>query len=192
MTAWLRCKWATSLASRACGKRPSAGLKTPITQTLPRESWSFALLRPASNTSAGSLDPFAQVLAHKLAAVDEVKKGTTPYYSWYSMLLGLLECRRGNHAKALDWCRHSLETSRFLSLPTATDREIIAMCLHELGENTAARSELERASSIAERGLDHGFDKWYWREWVCLRLLLHEANLLMQEESSPKSTAAPR
>ena len=90
-------------------------------------------------------------------------------------------------------CRQSIETSnKFVSLPTATDRVIIAICLHELGENTAARSELERASSLAQLGLNRGFDKWYWREWVGVRLLLHEANHLMPEEPSTKSTEALR
>ena len=153
----------------------------------------LALLRPISKTSVGGLEPFAQVLAHKLAIVDQNKKETTQYYSWYSMLLGLLEYRRGNHAKALELCRQSIEISnKFVSLPTATDRVILAICLHELGENTAARSELERASSLARLGLNRGFDKWYWHEWVGVRLLLQEATHLMPEESPTKSTEAPR
>jgi len=145
----------------------------------------LSLLRPVSKTTVGNLRPFARVLARKLTDTGQTKEGVASYSSWYSMLLGLLEYRDGNQAKALDLCRRSLDESGFVSLPTATDRVIMAMCFHELGDQTAARSELDRASSIAERGLNHGFDKWYWREWVCVRILLREATGLMPDASGP-------
>jgi len=150
----------------------------------------LGLLRPVSKSSASDLEPFAQVLARKLADYSQVQLGNSSTYSWNSMLLGLLEYRSGNPAKSLDWCRRSLKASEFVFLPTATDYEIEAMCHHELGDDMAARSELQRARNIAEYGLNRDSDRWFWHEWLCTRLLLREATgLLGNAPNQTNSTA---
>jgi hypothetical protein len=101
-------------------------------------------------------------------------------------LLGLLEYRRGNYAKAVDLCRRSLESCTYVNMPTATDRVVIAMSFHKLGDGATARSELGTAGSFVQRGLDRNFDSWNWREWVFARLLLQEADGLIRQAPLPE------
>jgi hypothetical protein len=106
------------------------------------------------------------------------------------MLLGLLEYRRSNYAQAMEWCRRSLDTSTFMPLPTVMDRVILAMSFHKLGDAAAARSELGQAKSPVMGGMNRGFDKWHWHEWVYARLLLQEAEGLIPQPPPPASSAA--
>jgi serine/threonine protein kinase/tetratricopeptide (TPR) repeat protein len=139
----------------------------------------IALLRPASDVSAASLEPYVQVLQRALASAGPIQEGGYTPASWDAMLLGLLEYRRGNYAKAMDCCRHSLVACTYVNMLAATDRVILAMSFHKLGEDAAARSELDKARALIQRGLDCGFDSWNWREWVYVRLLLQEADGLI-------------
>ena len=151
----------------------------------------IGLLRPIDGRATLSLEPFTGVLAKVL--VSGPQKETIPYNAWYSMLLGLFEYRCGNYTKAMDWARQSLDTATdIVALPNATDHVILAMSLHQLGNRSSARSELEQANTLHQNGFDYEFDIWHWRDWVFVRLLLKEANLVMQGESSPASTPAPR
>ena len=153
----------------------------------------ISLLRPTAGNAIATLRPFADVLAGKLRNLGESEKQTDPYIAWYSMLLGLFEYRRGNYAGAMDWAHQSLETATgIVALPNATDRVILAMSLYQLGNQTAARLELEQAKTLLQNGFDLEFDMWHWRDWVFVRILLEEASLLMPEESSPTSTTAPQ
>jgi hypothetical protein len=102
------------------------------------------------------------------------------------MLLGLLEYRRGNYAKTVDLCRRSLDSCTYVNMPTATDRVILAMSFHKLGDDATARSELDTAGSFVQRGLDRNFDSWNWREWVFARLLLQEADGLIPQAPPPE------
>jgi hypothetical protein len=36
-------------------------------------------------------------------------------------------------------------------------------------------------------GMNRGFDKWHWNEWVFARLLLEEAESLIPQAPLPKS-----
>lgn len=146
----------------------------------------MVLLRPTSDTPAASLEPFVQVLSHTVASAGRIKEGTTTPFSWDLMLLGLLEYRRSNYTNAVDWCRRSLDTSTYIALPTATDRVILAMSCHTLGDDAAAHSELSKARTLFQCGLDCGFDKWNWREWVYFRLLLQEADGLIPQAPPPE------
>ena len=105
---------------------------------------------------------------------------------------GLLEYRRANYAKAIDWCRRSLVGCTYVTMPTATDRVILAMSFHKLGDDATARPELDAARSFVQSGLDRSFDSWNWREWVLFRLLLQEAEGLIPQAPLPAPSAAPR
>ena len=145
----------------------------------------LGLLRHVSKTSAGDLEPFAQILARKLADDSQIQNGNNSSDSWNTMLLGLLEYRRGNPSKSLDWCRRSLNASEFVFLPTAIDYEIEAMCF------TSGRIWL-RSQSFSVRvihGLNSDFDRWFWHEWLCARLLLKEATDLLA--NAPNQTNSP-
>jgi tetratricopeptide (TPR) repeat protein len=146
----------------------------------------IVLLRPTSDTPATSLDPFVEVLSRTVAGAGQIKAGTTTPSSWDLMVLGLLDYRRGNYAKAMDLCRRSLETCTYVANPTVQDHVIRAMSFHKLGDDASARSELDGASSLVQNGLNIGFDKWNWREWVFARLLLQEADGLIPQAPPPE------
>jgi tetratricopeptide (TPR) repeat protein len=152
----------------------------------------LSLLRPLGETPAGALAPFVQVLERTVARAGPIKKGTTTSVAWDLMLLGLLEYRRGNYSQAMEWCRRSLDTSTFMPLPTVMDRVILAMCFHKLGDAAAARSELGQAKSPVMGGMNRGFDKWHWHDWVFARLLLQEAEGLIPQPPLPAASAAPQ
>jgi tetratricopeptide (TPR) repeat protein len=145
----------------------------------------MALLLPTDDASPSELQPFAEVLERAAASAGPIKEGTTTPAGWNLMLLGLFEYRRGNYAKAIDWCRHSLGTSTYIAMPTVTDRAILAMSFHKLGDDSAARLEFERATGLVEGGLNLGIDTWHWRDWVIARLLLQEAEALIPQAAVP-------
>jgi hypothetical protein len=60
------------------------------------------------------------------------------------------------------------------------------MSSHQLGDDATARSELDRARSLAQSGLNWGFDKWNWGEWVFVRLLLQEAESMIPQAPLPE------
>jgi hypothetical protein len=141
----------------------------------------ISLLRPPGDISAAALEPFIQVVQRAVANAGPFQEGVVQPASWDAMLLGLLEYRRGNYAKAEDWCRRSLETCTYVALPTVQNRVILALAFHKLGDDVTARSELDRARSVIQSGLLRDFDKWNWREWVYARLLLKEASGLIPQ-----------
>jgi hypothetical protein len=150
----------------------------------------LSLLRPLGDTTAGALKPFGQALERAVASPGPIKEGTTTSAAWDLMLLGLLEYRRSNYTQAIEWCRRSRDASTFMALPTVMDRVILAMSFYKLGDAAAARSELGHGRSLVMGGMNRGFDKWHWHEWVFARLLLQEAEGLIPQPPLPAASAA--
>jgi hypothetical protein len=144
-----------------------------------------ALLLPAGDTPTASLEPFVQVLGRAEAGAGQIKEQASGDF-WDLVLLGLLEHRRGNYAKAMDLCRGSLRGCAYVPMPNALNRVVLAMSSHQLGDDATARSELDRARSLAQSGLNWGFDKWNWGEWVFVRLLLQEADSMIPQAPLPE------
>jgi len=147
------------------------------------------LLRPPG-TATSYLDPFAQDLARAVISGQPIKGPYSPA-SWDLMLLGLLEYRQGNFAKALDLCRESLGACVYDPLPSVTDGFIMAMSFHKLGDDASARLAFNRANSLVQSGILWESDKWNWREWAFARLLLQEANGLIPSLPAPVMPAVP-
>ena len=144
------------------------------------------LLRPLDSASAAALEPFAQFLERAVASAEPLKEETFVPASWDLVLLGLFECRRGNYAKALDYCQRSLVSCTYMAMPAATDRVIRAMCFSKLGDDARARSELDGAKSLVQGGLNIGHDRWNWPAWVFVRLLLQETDGLIRQAPPPE------
>jgi hypothetical protein len=144
------------------------------------------LLRPVDSTSVAALEPFAQFLERAVASAEPLKEETFVPASWDLALLGLFECRRGNYAKALDYCQRSLVSCTYMAMPAATDRVIRAMCFSKLGDDARARSELDGAKSLVQGGLNIGHDRWNWPAWVFVRLLLQETDGLIRQAPPPE------
>jgi serine/threonine protein kinase/tetratricopeptide (TPR) repeat protein len=127
-------------------------------EAVSRNVMKMALLLPTDDASASELQPFTEVLGRAVASAGPIKEGTTTPAGWNLMLLGLFDYRRGNYAKAIEWCRQSLNTSTYIAMPTVTDRAILAMSFHKLGDDSAARLEFERATGLVEGGMNFGLD----------------------------------
>jgi serine/threonine protein kinase len=142
------------------------------------------LIRPLDDRTTALLEPFAARLTRTLASGNEIPS--------YPILLGLLEYRRGDYAKAMEWANRSLPNVPYVALPNAMDRVILAMSLHQLGNRSAAALEMAHAKNLIATGFDLEFDMWHWREWICVRLLLQEAESLVSQSLPPQSGGAPR
>jgi len=142
------------------------------------------LIRLLDDRTTALLEPFAARLTRTLASGNEIPS--------YPILLGLLEYRRGDYAKAMEWANRSLPNVPYVALPNAMDRVILAMSLHQLGNRSAAALEMAHAKNLIATGFDLEFDMWHWRDWVLVRLLLREANALIPQAPLPEPNSAPR
>jgi len=137
------------------------------------------LLRPADPKLLAALDPMAQDAAAPFPG--RWNPQLYDYYDgWRSISMGLFEYRRGNFAKAVQWSRSCLGCTTDIRSRIATARVILAMSLHQLGQDDEARSELLQARNIINyrfsTPLDHGSaDRGTWHEWIIARTLLGEA-----------------
>jgi hypothetical protein len=103
------------------------------------------------------------------------------------MLLSLHSYRHGDYARAMDLARQSLARLRDgAQLPNAELSIILALSLNQLGNRSAALSELDRAESLVRTGFDLDYDVWHWRHWVLVRFLLQEAEGLIPPAPPPE------
>jgi tetratricopeptide (TPR) repeat protein len=144
------------------------------------------LMRPLDDQTAARLEPFAALLRSAL------QKQPTQNDTEFSIMLALLEFRRGNYINAMDRARQSVANVPGVALPNAMDSVIQAMSLHQLGNHSAARLELEHTKKLIETGFDLEFDMWHWRNWIFVRFLLREANALPPQGPPSELNTAPR
>jgi tetratricopeptide (TPR) repeat protein len=144
----------------------------------PWRTLEVGLLRPIDDGVAARYNDFA-------AGIAGWSRNETNDY-WGPMLLSLHSYRHGDCARAMDLARQSLARLRDgAELPKAGLSIISALCLNQLGNHSAALSELERAEILVRTGFDLDYDVWHWRHWVLVRLLLQEARGLMPQAPSP-------
>ena len=92
----------------------------------------------------------------------------------------LLEYRRGNYAKAMDWSRRCINYPDYQAARVATAHAILAMCCRQLHQMDDARSELAKAAGMTETLAATENDpgnvtQGFWYDWVSARVLLREA-----------------
>jgi hypothetical protein len=110
----------------------------------------------------------------------------------------LLEYRRGDYTKAVDWCQRCLGYAEYNAPRTATAKVILAMARYRLGRADEAQVQLAEARETIENrfrtGLDRGSGvQGFWFDWVFGRILLQEATSLMNPsaEASGQSAGMP-
>jgi len=144
------------------------------------------VMRPFDDQTAVRMETLAAQLRRALL------KQPTRNQTEYSQRLALYEYRRGNYLEAMDSARRSVANVPAVAQPNAMERVISAMSLRQNRNRSAAQLELERAKNLIETGFDLEFDMWHWRDWVIARLLLREAESLIQQTPLPTSGVAPR
>jgi serine/threonine protein kinase/tetratricopeptide (TPR) repeat protein len=135
----------------------------------------ISLLRPPDEAVLAGLAPLEKVAVRPFTSTEKNLKDDASYDAWNSMALSLLEYRRGNYAKAADLSRRSLTLVDSLTLPAPTARIILAMSLHRLGQDEAARSELQQAREVIENAFRAKLTYSNWRDWLFGRVLAGEA-----------------
>jgi tetratricopeptide (TPR) repeat protein len=142
-----------------------------------------SLLLPADEKTLASLTPIADVAAGPFTGT--WNPGLLDLYDgWRCVSMALFEYRRHNFAKAIDWSRRCLGCAVNISSRTATARLILAMSLHQLGQDDEAGSELLQAQNTINARfsspMDHGSaDHGMWWDWVLGRQLLREATAVL-------------
>jgi len=136
------------------------------------------LMQPLDDRAAALLEPFGALVARSAASGNEPPS--------YPVLMGLLDYRRGHYANAMEWAHRGFSKFPAVAMPNAMGRVILSMSLHQLGKSSAAALELEQAKKVIETGFNFDFDRWHWRDWVLVRLLLHEADSLIRQAPPPE------
>jgi tetratricopeptide (TPR) repeat protein len=149
-----------------------------------RRTLEMGLFRPIDNRLSATFENFAAGLAgwsRKEANAD-----------WGMMLLSLHSYRKGDYTNSMDLIRQVLARGHDVAgVPNAGFSIILALCLNQQGNRSAALSELDRAESVIRTGFNLDYDVWYWRHWVLVRLLLQEARGSIPQSPPPQPHAAP-
>jgi tetratricopeptide (TPR) repeat protein len=156
----------------------------------------ISLLQPADDKALASLAPLTELAARPSIRGDEGPEIVAFREAWRAISLALLEYRRGDYAKAIEWCRSSLACRQDIPVRTGTARLILAMSLRQRNEHEEALSELEEARKIIESGFDSGlkggrWDRGLWFDWVFARVLLHEASGLLPAKRDSTQSGSP-
>jgi serine/threonine protein kinase/tetratricopeptide (TPR) repeat protein len=145
------------------------------------------LLRPAGPELLAALAPAVKTASGPFTG--EWNPTLLQYYdAWRSVSVALYEFRSGNYPKAIWWSRHCLDCPEEVPARTATARVILAMALHQAGDDDAAHSELQQARNVIDARfatpLDHGIaERGLWYEWLFARSLLREGTTLLATPS---------
>jgi hypothetical protein len=154
-------------------------------EVAPIRTLEVGLLRPSDDRVAATFEQLAAGLAHW--------SGENTNDFWGQMLLSLHAYRKGNHAQALNLAHQSLARLHDRAqLPQAGLGIISALALNQLGNRSAASSELNRAESVIQTSFNVDYDVWHWRHWVLVRLLLQEARGLIPPAPLNEPGVAPR
>ena len=104
--------------------------------------------------------------------------------SWTCMTLGIVDYRRGNYPKAIEWCRQSLSFTNQVFIRNSIAQTILAMSYHQLKRDAEARATLAQAQASFEASDLGGI---FWKgptDWPQCRILLREADALLEGNSN--------
>ncbi|HEY5043427.1 MAG TPA: serine/threonine-protein kinase [Verrucomicrobiae bacterium] len=158
-----------------------------------------ALLMPPSSKLLEALQPLAEFLEkHVPSAQFTNVAGDTilsaartqealDYNAWLASTSALWEYRCGNYADAEIWCERSIAcTSDDISQPVNL-QPLLAMTHFRLGKTNLARSELTQARINIEDQFHQTLPRSNWQNWIIARILLHEAQALIEGVPEAKS-----
>jgi len=98
-----------------------------------------------------------------------------------AMALALLEYRRGDYPKAIEWCQQCLGCTEYNAARTALARVIQALACQQLQQKDKARTELALGRDLINSRFADGLSvgstsQGFWFDWVFARILLAEAD----------------
>jgi serine/threonine protein kinase len=157
-----------------------AGTTNPV---ISERTIKISLLAPPDVKILANLQSFEETASRAFANTDMGNVDSVFHAAWGSVSLALIEYRRGNYAKAADWCRRCLAYSQDNQPRTATADIILAMSDFQLGKKPEATSEFAQGREIIENkfagGLEPGDgEQGFWFDWIFGRIILEEAEKL--------------
>jgi serine/threonine protein kinase len=149
----------------------------------------ISVLSPPDEKILAQLQPFEELASHSFAIADPGNADSVFHAAWGSISLSLIEYRRGEYAKAADWCRRCLAYPQDNLPRTATAEIILAMSDFQLGKKTEAGAQLAQGRQIIENkfkgGLEPGDgEQGFWFDWVFGHIILDEAEKLPWQTAS--------
>jgi tetratricopeptide (TPR) repeat protein len=143
----------------------------------------ISLLSSPTRETLGNLEPFAGLASQAFAHADTGNADAIFHAAWGCVSLSLIEYRRGNYAKAAEWCHRCLTYSQDNEPRTATAQIILAMSDFQLGQRDQAASELAQGRTMVEGRFENGLERGdgeqgFWFDWVFARIILNEAEML--------------
>ncbi|HTO02878.1 MAG TPA: protein kinase [Opitutus sp.] len=147
-----------------------------------------SLLMPANKRVLDSMSKLAELTASHLREADA--SGDVFTAAWRSVSLGLLEYRRGNFTKAMEWSQRCLAYPESNAPRMATARMILAMAYYQLGRAEEARAELLMGREVVDNKLNKGRSErgtpiqGFWFDWAFARILLRESAALIETPRS--------
>jgi serine/threonine protein kinase len=142
------------------------------------------LLLPADEAMINSLLPQVEVAEKTFAVVEESASPDVFQAAWRSVSLALLEYRRGDYAKATEWCRRCLAYPEHNAPRSATAHVILSMACWRMGQKSQAEAELGEGRQMLEAKFKNQLDRGsgvqgFWFDWVFARILFREATSLV-------------
>jgi len=146
-----------------------------------------SLLEPVNSQLEKALEPLSSAATSSFATNAGVSDDIF-LAAWQSVSLGLLEYRRGNYAKAAEWCQRCLDYPEYNAPRTATAHVILAMASQRMNEPDKAQSELAVGRDLITSKFKNGVDRGngvqgFWFDWVFARILLREGEALVDKTS---------
>ena len=140
----------------------------------------ICLLLTADITNMAALAPLGETAAQAFANVNDSSSDAIFHAAWGSVSISLLEYRRGNYTKSVEWARRCLAYSTENEPRTATAHILLAMSCQRLGRPVEAAAELARGGAFIEKKFHGNLERGdgtqgFWFDWVFARMLLVEA-----------------
>jgi tetratricopeptide (TPR) repeat protein len=142
-----------------------------------------SLLTPPSAELLATLKPLAATASNSLAADFWQTHQGDDLLAWRAFSLALMEYRLGNYANVEQWHQKSVSCADGNFVRTVTFQIVLAMTHYQTGRTDQARSELAQARQKIEdqfKKLPVEGDGGYWFDWVFARILLREADSLIE------------
>ncbi|HVT54699.1 MAG TPA: hypothetical protein VHD34_01435 [Xanthobacteraceae bacterium] len=153
----------------------------------------FSLIVPTDAATLRALDPVANV-ARKSMETERVTPGNNFLLAWRAFALALFEYRAGHFDEAVAMARKCLGFPDTRPTAIAMAHLVMGMALRQLHREAEAQSEIRAGEAMVRSKIPidasippqiWGNDQTgYWYDWVLARILLHEAEALI--EADPK------
>jgi eukaryotic-like serine/threonine-protein kinase len=150
-----------------------------------------SLLLPADNQMLTALAPLAEIAAKSLSRNNSTTAAERWMVAWRCVSLALMEYRREHSVEAIDWGKRGLTYGNDNLARVATIRAILAMSYYQLGQIGDAHAELAQSRDLIDNKFKGGIDPGgYWFDWSLGRILLREADLLIEGSLHPVKPSA--